>query len=203
LKKKLPDNGFTLLELVISLALLSIILVALYNTFFLSQKALDGVDESLLKLHECRVAMDTMSREAESVQYGQSNKNTLFTVKDRDIDGKPSSMFVFTSFSPLRPGLSLVSYYVEEKDNKLTLYKKIDDPYAPPNAAVEKQGADIIEDIKAFSVEASDGKSWVKTWDASNNGKIPVELRITLTILVKDRPITMYETIEPKIGTAL
>jgi prepilin-type N-terminal cleavage/methylation domain-containing protein len=194
-------NGFTLLELLLSMALLSIILAALYSTFFLSHRAIDGTDESLLKLRECRAIIDTISREVESVLYSQTNKKCVFAIQDRDIYGKQASQFAFTSFSPLRPGLSLISYFVEEKDGTMTLYKKVNDPYKP---ADENNGAELIENIEAFSVEAKDNKGeWVKTWDASNTGKVPEELRVTVTVKIKDKPVTLYETVQPKIGTTL
>jgi len=190
-------NGFTLLELVISIALLSVVLAALYSTFFLSHKAVEGVDESLLKLHECRVISDTLSREAESAVYSE---DTVFVVKDRDIYGKQASGFVFTSFSPLRPGLSRISYYVEEKNGLLTLYKKISSAYKPDGS---DNGAELVENIEAFSVEVMNKGEWVKTWDASTTGNVPQELKFTLTVLIKGKPVTLYETVRPKTGTVL
>lgn len=194
------QKGFTLLELLVSLALLSIILAAIYSTFFLSQKAIEGVDESLLKLQECRMTMDTMGREMDSILYSPVNKNSFFKIEDRDFFGKDASRVTFTSFSPLVPGLSVISYYVEEKDGVLTVFKKIKNA---SDTSRDPQVVEVIEKIEAFTVEVLNDGKWIKTWDAAETGKIPERIRVTVKITMKDRAVVLYETATPKIGQPL
>ncbi len=193
------NRGFTLLELLIAVALLSVILAAVYSTFNLSHRAMEGMDESLLSLQESRSVMDTMTREVESLSYGQSARFGVFKVEDKDLYGKQASRFTFTTFSPLVPGLSQVSYYVEEKEGKPALYKKIKPAYKTENVA----GAELMEGIDSFSVEVRDGDKWVKTWDASGTKRALTEIRITLTVTLKGRPITLYETLKPRMENAV
>jgi general secretion pathway protein J len=190
-------DGFTLLEMLIATALLAIILAALYSTFFLSQRAIDGLDESLIKLQECRNALDVIGREAESLLYTRTNSHSFFKVEDKDIYGKQASRLSFTSFSPLNYGLSAISYYVEEKDGVLTLYKKMENPYKPDDTV---KGVDLIEGVGSFTVEVKQGDKWVKTWDTIETGSAPPEIRITITALLKDRPVSLFETVRPMIG---
>ncbi|MFZ6017060.1 MAG: prepilin-type N-terminal cleavage/methylation domain-containing protein [Nitrospirota bacterium] len=191
---RLPKaGGFTLIELLLAFAILSVILATLYSTFFLSHKALDGIDSSLLKLQECRATLDVMRREVDSI-------HSLLKVDDRDIYGRQTSRLVFTAFSSLRPGLSMISYFIEEKDGKLILLKEIDSAYMSDNKA---ESVEIIEDVEAFMVEVKYNDKWVKTWDSFITHSIPQEIRITLTTKLKNKTVSLFETVRPKIGRSI
>jgi general secretion pathway protein J len=193
------DKGFTLLEILIAVAILSIVLAAVYSTFFLSQRAIEGVDESMLKLQESRRAIDIMRCELDSALYKNTDAATFLQMQDRDIRGKQASQLSFTAFSTLRPGLSRISYYIEENDNKLNLMKKIDSPYSNK----ETEGVDIIEDLEAFTVEAKYNDKWVKTWDTDVNREIPDEIRIGLTVSIKGKSVILSDVSKPRIGKSL
>jgi prepilin-type N-terminal cleavage/methylation domain-containing protein len=198
------NKGFTLIELLISLVMLSIILGALYSTFFLANKAVSGLDESLLKLQESRMFLDMISREIDAALYSPDNSNPGFKVEDRDVYGKQTSRLTFTSFSPMRPGLSAITYYVGEQNGILTLYKKIADTYSGLNESKkEPLSAELIEGIEAFTVEVNQNGSLIKTWDTAETKNVPQEIRVTITVLIKDRQVSMYELIRPKIGRPL
>ncbi len=196
-RAKVSERGFTLIELLVSMVLLSIVLGAVYSTFFLAHKALDGMDESILKLRECRMFMDTIVRETDSLLAGR--KYSVFKVEDRDIFGKETSRFTFTAFSPLVPGLSLISYYVDQRDGKLVLFKKL----GSVSSAAQGDPIELMDGIGSFTIEVRNGDKWVKTWDFAETRRVPDEIRITLTVMIKDRPVSIYETVNPKIGRTL
>ena len=197
------EEGFTLIEMLIAFALLSVVLIAIYSTFFLSSKAVEGMDDSLVRLRECRTALDIIKREAEALVFSDRNKYSAFRIEDRDLYGKQASRFSFTALSPLVPGLSLISYSVEEKDGKLSLIKKMTPSYRPDP---DVKGVEMLEDLEAFTVEASDGNNsnkWVKMWNSQEMKKLPMELKVTITVMLKGRKVSLYERIRPKIGSTL
>ena len=190
-------KGFTLIEVLLAMAILAVILAALYGTFFLSERAMSAVDETVLGLHEMRNFMDMAGRETEAAVLNRDNPNTGFDIKDRDIYGKRASRYTFTAFSPLRPGLSLISYYAEEEDKKLVLYKESfpassNGGNGASGANVSGGKAEVMEDIEGFFVEARSGDKWVGTWDAAETGKLPEEIRITVTVKMKERDLYSY-----------
>jgi hypothetical protein len=180
----------------IAAAILSVILAALYSTFFLSYRAIEGMDESLTKLQEARRAVDILRCELEATYHNEQDENTFFRTEDRDVYGKQTTQLLFTTFSPLRPGLSRVSYYVEEKDGKLSLFKRIESPYSRE----ESEGIDIIEDLDGFTIEAKYNDTWVRTWDTAVNKTKPEELRIGLTMVIKGHTVTLNDIAKPRIG---
>jgi general secretion pathway protein J len=193
------ETGFTLIEILIAVAILSIILAAIYSTFFLSHRAIEGMDESMLKLQESRRAIDILRRELDSAFYREKESDTFLKIEDRDIYGKQAAQLTFTTFSPLRPGLSKISYYIEDKDGKLSLFKKIESPYSKE----ETEGVDIIEDLEAFTVEAKYNDKWVKTWDTEIIKDKPNEIRIGLTIMIKDKKVTIFDVSQPRVDRAV
>ncbi len=181
-------RGFTLIEVLVALAIVSVVIAALYSTFFLSRKAVDAVDDSLVRMQECRAVVDMMKREIESALYDPAKTSegktyTLFKLDDRDFYGKQASQLAFTTFSPLLPGVSKITYTVEENDGKLNLKKNIASAYA--KAAVTKD-TELIEDIESFTVEAKYNDKWVKTWDGATSDSIP-EIRISIKIFTKNQ----------------
>jgi general secretion pathway protein J len=195
--KACSAHGFTLIEILLAVALLSIVLVALYSTFFISQKAMEGADDTLVRLQEGRMAIDTLRRELDSAVYSGSNKLTLFVMKDLDIYDRKVSKLSFTAFSPYTPGLSNIEYYVEETEGRLVLLKKVNPDW---NLDSNIKGTEIIEDVEGFTVECLYNGQWVRIWDAGETGKVPDELRVTITLRVKDKLIPLFEIIRPGIG---
>lgn len=198
------SGGFTLLEVLLAVGMTAIVVTALYSSFFLSRKAVDAVDDSLLRLQECRSVLDVLKREIESSVYDPagSRNYTVLKIDDRDFYGKEGSQLVFTSFSPLLPGLSKIAYTVEENEGRLTLKKKIDPAYGQSS---ETKGIDLIENIGAFTVEAKYNDKWVKTWDSGVAKGVPEEIRISVQISAKkeESPLVISEVARPRIGKTL
>ncbi len=76
----------------------------------------------------------------------------------------------------------------------------MDNAYKPDNNA---KGEELIEGLESFAVEVKDGIKWVKTWDTSETRQAPLEIRITITAKIKDRPVSFFDTVRPRIGGAI
>lgn len=198
---KMKDHkGFTLIEILVALAIFSIILVALYSTFLLSHRAMAGSDEILVRLQESRMALDIIKREIESSLYTRQNRETLFRVKDRDIHGRQTSGLIFTTFSPVRPAISEVSYFIKVRDDRLILMKEVNSPHTSDAAPV---AVEIIEDVESFTVEVKHNGRWIKTWDSAMTYSIPDRVRIAITVRLNDRTLPLVGIAEPMIGRTI
>jgi general secretion pathway protein J len=195
----LRKAGFTLLEVLIAVAILSIVLTALYGTFFMSSRAMEDMDESMTKLQETRKAVDILRRELESAYCIDDDEKTFVKVIDKDLYGKQATQLEFTAFTTVRPGLSKISYYMEEKDRKRTLFKKIGSSFGKEKS----EGTDIIEDLDEFTIEAKYQDKWVKTWDTGITKKMPDEIKISLSVMIKGRKVTLSDMARPMYGKTI
>lgn len=199
------ERGFTLIEILISLTLLTIVLGAVYSTFFSVQRAIERFDKISLKYHETRTALDMMRREVEGslVKHtGADNDNKIkavFVIRDRDVFGKNTSALDLTAFSFKGSNLNTISYFVTEKDGKLDLLKT----ERPAAALSNEYKVDIVEGIESFTVETLFNQKWVRTWDTELTGKLPEVVRIIIEFDDNGKLVKLTEYARPKIDTKL
>lgn len=203
-------RGFTLIETLVSVFLLTVISLALYNTFVLTEKAIDTLQPNVWNMQQLRKALDSLRRDIESSFYTQDADASRFKVQDRDTLGRQTSSISMTTFAGAGAGQRNVSYNVMEKaEKKLSLYKIITQP--PGNYHGNNSGKPVevklIDDITDFTVEvfSSDiaAATPVKSWDTLLTAKMPSSVRITITIPAKGSPLTLTETVYPRINTRL
>ena len=192
-------GGFTLIEVLVALAILTVVLGAVYSTFFLSHRAVDGLDDTMVKLQETRKTLDILRRELESVFYSERSEGSMLKIEDRDYYGKNATTISFTAFSNFRPGLSRITYRIREDDGKMTLMKNVKSPYMQTTT----EDVELIEDIGEFSAEVRRQDQWIKTWDTEINRQVPDEIRITLSVPVKERQLAVFDTAKPRIGRTI
>ncbi|RJQ50360.1 MAG: prepilin-type N-terminal cleavage/methylation domain-containing protein [Nitrospiraceae bacterium] len=204
-------KGFTLLEVLISLTLLTIVLGAVYSSFFSAQRAFERFNTVSLKYHEARTALDIMRREIEAailedsdsgdqnVQKKDIINSTEFVMKDRDVMGKNSSELALTSLSFKGNAVTTSSYYTEEKDGKMNLIKK----EAPLGSQSAGYTMEMIDGIEGFTVETFFNARWVKTWDTKNTGSLPEVVRIGIEFDDNGKKVRLVEYARPRIGKKL
>jgi general secretion pathway protein J len=202
-------NGFTLIEVLISLAILVIVLGAVYSSFFSVQRAIERFDSISLKYHEARTALDIMRREIESAliknpefsndDSEEEKVRAVFILKDRDIFGKSTSSIELTAFSFKGSRLNTISYFVEEKGGKLDLFKK----ESPSIFGAKEYTSDIIEGIESFTIETLYKDKWIRTWDTENTDRLPDTVRVSIEFDDNGKTVKLTEYASPKIGKKL
>ncbi|MBF0317799.1 MAG: prepilin-type N-terminal cleavage/methylation domain-containing protein [Nitrospirae bacterium] len=192
-------RGFTLVEVLVAVSLFSVISLALYNTYFLSERAINGMDDYMWRLQESREFLETMRKEVESSFYATNKDMGRFKIIDRDFGARQTSGIYMTTFAGSGSGYKKVTYYVEERNKKLSLYKSVQ----PAGANVTPVKVEVVDNIRDFTVDVFDdgsaNKTALRTWDTALNARMPTRIRATLTICPRDTPLTLSETFYPKI----
>ncbi len=198
-------TGFTLIEVMVALTLLTIVLGAVYSSFFSVQRAAERFDTISLKYHEIRTTLDIMRREIESAllknhkDKDEEKPKATFVIKDRDMFGKNTSSLDFTSYSFKGSRLNSIAYYVKAKEKTLNL-NKTEKP-----AIIESKGysMEVIEEIESFTIETLFNNKWVKTWDTANTDKLPEMLKISIEFNDNGKMVTLSEYARPRVGSQL
>lgn len=199
------SHGFTLLEVVISLLLMVVVLSAVYGTFFTVHRVTERFNDLPVKYHETRTTLDIMRREIESsfIKIPETEESpeheALFVIKDRDILGSNSSELNLTAFSIGGRGIGVISYFVEEDDEKLRLLKQQGSVIDPDSGYT----VEMIEDIGSFTVETFYNGKWVKTWDSSETGRLPDIVKLRIEFDDNGKTISLTEYAKPRTGSVL
>ncbi len=196
-----PRAGFTLLELLVALALLVIIAAAVYGSYFTVIRGRDSATAGMESLRETAATLAQLRREISSALYRSGDKRLSFVVEDRDQFGKPASNLTFTTLGMTRSGdlpssdLREVSYRPREKEGKLLLARSEKELFF----RMEPQQYPQMEELEGFLVECDDNGKWVRSWDTTLNGKLPDAVRITLTVKEGEKTLSYRAFIRPRL----
>ena len=194
-------KGFTLIEILIALALLGILAGALYGTYFSLIKGRESAVEGMEARRELRTTLDLLRRELNSALYNRNDKRLHFSVEDRDIFGKPASRLAFTAIAPPQPGGLIVSdqvdllYEILEREKKMVLSRQARDLYHSGEPGRYPQ----MERIEGFLVECQSGDKWVKSWDTTLNFALPKAVRVTVTVKEGEKSASYSILAAPRI----
>ncbi len=197
----LRESGFTLLEVLIALALLGVLAGALYGTYFSLVKGRESASEGMEARRELRSTLDLLRRELNAALYNRDNKKLHFAVEDRDIFGKPASRLAFTAIGPPQAGSQAVSdqidlvYEILQRDKKLVLSRQEKDLYLSGEPGRYPQ----MESIEGFLVECRGSDTWVKSWDTAINFGIPKAVRVTVVVKEGENSVSYSILASPRI----
>lgn len=198
--------GFTLLEVLVAVLLLTIIITAVYSSFFAIFDATTTTGNMVIKLQEARATMDLMRREIEAAMPPVTEIHE-FEVRDRDVFGKQASALAFdTNLSPIHGGARIL-YEVRETggEGRLSLFKVI----GRAGESIDMQGdggakgaaeVEAVENLASFTVEAGRGREWLKTWQEP---AYPRDIRVVLTIIVHGAEVPLEFTARPYVTGTL
>lgn len=174
--------GFTLLEILIAMAILAILATLVYASFDSSMKVIDRVDQGSDVFRQARLVLTRVSEDL-SMAYrpkGDISPDAIFIGRDAVVAGRAQDSLRFTSLSHLRTlpdepasDFNLIEYSLEldpEEETWALLRKEEANPYS----LTESGGAVLLaEKIHSLDLRYFDGKTWVDDWDPAINQGLP------------------------------
>lgn len=194
-------RGFTLLEVLVALAVGSLVLLAVTTTLFSLNRAHQQVSDRMEQQRSLRNSVDLLRRELSSAIFRPNDKLLRFQVQDRDFYGKPAStMQLATLSAPLDSAASdqqIVLYQAEEQQERIRLTRASRDYFQTDTPKPNQYP--LLDGLDGFLVECYDGSKWVKTWDTELNRSLPKQVRITITLPDSPKPVSFQLLASPRI----
>jgi len=202
----LTQKGFTLLEILVSVAITAIVLVLVYGSFSSSFTVSERISDEREFFRSARLTMSKVSSEIEAAYWREEMGETLFNGSHSVIDGYSRDSLIFTSLSHYRfqsdsreSDLNRLAFRLEEDIEEDTVFFIHEEEFnlyslTPKTVASYRLG----EGFKGLQFRYYDGKEWQDHWDASHQKALPkaVEIEIILEdIKGRDRMFTTKTTI--------
>ena len=207
--------GFTLLELLVATALMSIVLVASYAALSAGLEARRVVEPRAEAFQSARVALGLLAADLRAAC--PLHKGPEFLGMQRQIGGMQADNLDFAThnYTPVRPGQGdycCVSWFVERDpvSGETRLWRRRN-----PGLAVDPLSGGVREEIasgiRGFTVEYHDGFDWYDTWgdkdgevkQATSNRERPnlvgLPTAVRVTLLVDPEPAARRAS-EPKVA---
>ncbi|MBI5577327.1 MAG: prepilin-type N-terminal cleavage/methylation domain-containing protein [Deltaproteobacteria bacterium] len=191
-KRAFRGGGFTLVEVLLALAILATVLVLLLSTFTGASRGLEILTERSSRFRQIRIAMDRLGADLPGAISSPAVETTAFTCRPDTFSGKPASTLVFTAFalpdtSSARPATDIVKIRYFAKvggDGKsIDLYREQSDLPLIENKIPTSESR-IASGLSGFRVELSSGEKWTADWPSgdagASKGKLPKRVSFML-----------------------
>ncbi len=198
LRWKKSPSGFTLLEVLLAIAIFAIVISMVYEAYRSTFFNINGAQQQLSATDGARVVMERLSGDLESLYVRQGG-----TLKGErgDIGGQRADSLSFTSTSHLvfnpddpRAGLTVIRYHVEEdQDTGLMRLYRSDTPEVPGETASqgEDEGGEVLaEGLKEFRLTyvGADG-SEQDAWDSKERAQAQAQVQTGNTSEMAEFPV--------------
>ena len=192
MKKRAHPGGFTLVEILLALAILSSVLVLLLSSFTGASRGLEILSDRSGSFRQLRISMDRIGSDLAGAFSSSGAENTSFTCRLDQFSGKPAATLIFTAFllpdvTGARPPSDFVrvKYFPKVSDDGrfIELHREQSDLPLIENK-IPTSETRLATRLQGFRVELFDGTAWQKEWPPSGAGtkwKLPKKVGIVLT----------------------
>lgn len=194
-----PNSGFTLLEVMVSILIVSLVMTATYGVLFTTLDARDTIEKQNLEKKIGPAILDRIESDLASAWCWNIHKNDVFFGESRIISGERADYFHFISTQnsshtleqdgrPVRSDLTEVSYLLRQNPNnpeKLQLWRR-QDFHVDDKIAEGGLYELIYERIISFSVtyfaDLHEDAERLEEWNAKKRGRFPAAVEILLVM---------------------
>ena len=194
--------GFTLIEILVAMAMIVTIVSMVYGSYFAMSKSTQAYKGRMILLQEVREVLGQMALQIRCSYAGtadplpqpmrtvsqqrkakRQNSINYFSGNSDDPSGEILHLVTTKRFSPeqnTQDGLLEVSYKFDKHDGLLLLSQERF-VGAAEGAAQKRIWQPIARNIRSVELEFFDGQQWLKSWNFKDKKKLPCAVKINIT----------------------
>lgn len=192
------NSGFTLLELMLAIAISAIVILTVNFAFFQSHKNIEAVRTQREAYETVRIVMDRMIKDLTCAyvptEERQMTANEFsmyrFVGTNDDSDGVDKDTISFTTttdigFSKVPGGVCEVDYYLKEMEDKKGVFSLMRREDPTPHSGITTAGneMEIAEGVLGMNIVYIDNSNQeVNEWNLVQRLALPKQVKVTLTM---------------------
>ncbi len=186
LSHRLTRNGFTLVEILIAVAIVSLILTIIYASYASSIDTMNYTRKKMDAFSMVRLTLSRMNDEITSSFFSEDSEDVMFAGEEGKIDFISSSHERIFKDSK-EYDLVEIGYFTEpeEEGKNLSLWRRED---GTPDDDVLEGGEkeNLIEGLEGLEFKYYDGEEWRDEWDSKEESCLPQAVKVTLKFSEKE-----------------
>jgi general secretion pathway protein J len=187
-------RGFTLLELIISLTIVSLIAVIVYTTLNVGARAAGHGEARSIENQRARAALSLITRHLKSAYplslQGEEGMFVYFFGAPKELS------FVSGGGRPEAGGLEKITYFLREQGGRRSLWVRTSAPTLPADLLNNREGglrqeSEVLPDVEEIAweylgrsqqqvnMQAQPREEWTNNWDGAKEKSLPVAVRLS------------------------
>ncbi len=178
------DVGFTVIEIIIAVALSALLLTVVYYTYFSIDRSIGAATEDQDALETGRILSELIKKDIRGISPSRS----VLLGKNEMVDGRSLGTIEFVTSAGLptdphklrRIGYALIT---DEEGGKILVKKESTDLNDPLDSSLSApQVFEVSRIVKGFQLQFFNGTDWTDGWDAGTTGALPTQIRVTIDV---------------------
>lgn len=188
-----PDRreGFTLLEILLALSVLSVILLLLLSAFTGAARVRETLTSRSREFRQIRLVLDRIGTDLMESFASSAREDSGLSLREDQLSAMPAATLSFTAFQlpdgdTTRPPSEIVKirYFprIGADGVTLELHREQSDLPFVENKLPTRESL-VAEGLRGFRIELYDGSAWVKEWPAGGGSKTTMPKKAAVTLV--------------------
>jgi len=187
----LRRGGFTLLEILLALSVLSVILLLLLSAFTGAARVRETLSSRSRGFRQIRLVLDRVGTDLMGAFAASAREESALSLREDQLSGMPAATLTFTAFQ-LPDGdrghppaeIVKIRYFprIGADGVTLDLHREQSDLPFIENKIASRESS-VAEGLRGFRIELYDGTTWVKEWPAGGKAKTALPKKAAVTLV--------------------